>query len=64
VARLERFEVFYMNTEEKTSKQDLFTVDNEETWCSAPVFKRLVAGYEHTSPDNIEIHGWTKVDGP
>ena len=62
--KLERFEVFYMNTKEKKVKQDLFTVDNEETWCSVPVFRRLVAGYEQTSHDNIEIHGWTKVDGP
>ncbi len=53
-----------MNTKEKKVKQDLFTVDNEETWCSVPVFRRLVAGYEQTSHDNIEIHGWTKVDGP
>jgi hypothetical protein len=64
VAKLERFEVFYMNTEEKKVKQDTFTVDNQETWCSVPVFKRLVAGYESTHPENIEIHGWTKVDGP
>lgn len=61
---LERFEVFYLNVEEKRHKQDLFTVDNRETWASADSFRRLVAGYETCRQDNIEIHGWNKVDGP
>jgi hypothetical protein len=58
---LSRYHVCYMNTEDKSLKDDIFTVDHRELKADTRTFTVLAAGYESTHIDNIEIHGWEKV---